>query len=557
MDPIPYDGAVDEERLHYVLGLQAELPSLDYKQKYDLAPAGKSRYDFIKDCAAMLCRPHGGYLVVGVDDRGRPVRVGLRAADFDTTRLRDLLTKHLEGAVDVRSAVHDVDGHPIVLIYLARRADGLFPIVKGDFSYLDDKGAQQVGLRAGDVYVRDGASTRLWRSTDLPTLLAPHVELARREERARLDEVAAAIRHQYRGLEAAMGPANALTWQLGQGDFDNAIVELSRRRDTAPIRLLGFDLANDGRVLLDSREPDAPGRLQDLLDRAASALAYGIVLDDSDLVERMIRPLHEVYRHGLVQDQPRNEAASAVQLEIAARVLAAIALTVRTEAWWAILPLVLRPVGAPSYERASWLRHATVWSSRMGTGPAAANGNPVGGALIAVARQAVARVPALRRDTPTPDAHPAIGEPPATYDLQLDSLCQADLLWCLVAYLHGGRRGTRDFYTSFAALYEHRVQPMALRLLADEAMLSTVFPDTDRNDLKNALSEVLRLASTEGGRYGHSDFTLPRPDIVISRYSAAGALPSTTTNAEAVGAAGQQTHHNGSPPTIYRQAMTR
>ena len=102
----------------------------------------------------------------------------------------------------------------------------------------------------------------------------------------------------------------------------------------------------------------------------------------------------------------------------------------------------------------------------------------------------------------------ALGEPPHAADPLLDSLCRADLLWCLVAYLHGGRRGTRDFYTSFAALYEHRVQPIVRRLLVDQNMISTIFPNTDREALEAALGEVLRLASTEGGRYGHVDFTL-------------------------------------------------
>ncbi|MEV4348904.1 ATP-binding protein [Actinoplanes sp. NPDC049596] len=508
MDSVPNDGAVDDERLHYLLGLQTELPSLDYKQKYDLGTAGKSRFDFVKDCAAMLSRPHGGYLVVGVDDRGEPVATGLRAADFDSSRLRDMLAKHLEGSIDVRSAVHEVATIPVVLIYLARRTDGLFPIVKSDFTYTEPGGTQRTALRAGDVYVRDGTSTRRWRSADLPSLLSPYVEVARREERARIDDIVAVVRQQYRGLEAALGPATALTWHLGQDDFDTAIVELSRRHDQAPIRLLGFDIARDGCALLDDPGDDAPGRLQDLLDRAVSALAYGIVLDDRNLAERLTRALHEIYVHGLVVDQPRNDVVATVQFTIVARVLAAIALAARIEAWWAVRPLTLRPVGTEpgAYERASWLRHATVWNSRWNTAPTNADGHPIPGVLIAQAREIISRVPALRRDVAAPVGAFAVGETPQRGDTLLDSLCQADLLWCLVAFLHGGKHGTRDFYTSFAALYEHRVQPMVRRLLTDDPAVDGVFPDTTPEDLREALADVLKMASSEGARFGHFDF---------------------------------------------------
>jgi hypothetical protein len=454
--------------------------------------------------------PHGGYLVVGVDDQGQPVATGLHTADFDSSRLRDILAKHLEGSIDVRSAVHDIDNVPVVLIYLARRADGLFPIVKSDFTYTEPGGAQKTALRAGDVFVRDGTSTRRWRSTELPTLLAPYVEMARREERARIDGIVAVVRQQYRGMEAAVGPAAALTWQLGQDDFDTAVIELSRRRDQAPIRLLGFDIARDGCALLDDPDTDASGRLQDLLDRAVSALAYGIVLNDKNLVERLTRALYQIYTHGLVLDQPRRDVDATVQFTIVARVLAAIALAVRIEAWWAVRPLTLQPVGTEpgAYERASWLRHAMVWNSRWNTAPTSADGRPIPGVLIAQAREIINRVPALRRDVAAPVDAFALGETSKRGDTLLDSLCQADLLWCLVALLHGGKRGTRDFYTSFAALYEHRIQPMVCRLLNDESVVASVFPDSTPENLREALADVLGMASSEGARFGHFDFGL-------------------------------------------------
>jgi len=66
------DGRVDEEKLRELLNVQVEQTNLDYKLRIDFSRGTKSRVEFVKDCAAMMTLPDGGYLVVGVDGQGVP-----------------------------------------------------------------------------------------------------------------------------------------------------------------------------------------------------------------------------------------------------------------------------------------------------------------------------------------------------------------------------------------------------------------------------------------------------------------------------------------------------
>ena len=460
--PFPVDGRVDIERLRLLLDVQTEYPSLDYKSDCDLKSA-PGRYEFVKDVAGMMSRPEGGYLVVGVDGRGQPVSAQLDPQLFDESRLRDLLTKHLEGDFVIASQVHELDGHQVAVLFFGRRPDGLFPIVKSDFSYPDPVRGEVTVLRAGDVFFRDGTSTRRWRSGDLPALLAPYIDTIRRAERSRLGELLdEEIRPALRGQRAAQGPLAALTWRLSEAEFDAAMAELSRQRDDAAIRMLTLQLRRDGVSLMRSTGDGAPEELRNVLDRATSAAATAIVLRDRELFDRVVSAMGATFDAGAANTDgaPRGNEVTGIWLGIATRVLALIALAIRVEEWWAVRPLTLHPVGT-TFRRESWLRHALTWGYRTEQMPKGTSGNAIPGALIALARQTVARLSALRLDI-ADDNPPPLGEGPAQVDPILDSLCQADLLWCVVAAATGTRSA---FYPSFSSLYLYRTEPMAHRLL--------------------------------------------------------------------------------------------
>ncbi len=66
---LAFDGQVGEEKLAELLALGAEHSSLDFKRELNLNEPIK-KLDFIKDCAAMMNQPQGGYLVIGANDDG-------------------------------------------------------------------------------------------------------------------------------------------------------------------------------------------------------------------------------------------------------------------------------------------------------------------------------------------------------------------------------------------------------------------------------------------------------------------------------------------------------
>jgi hypothetical protein len=172
---------------------------------------------------------------------------------------------------------------------------------------------------------------------------------------------------------------------------------------------------------------------------------------------------------------------------------------IRLEEWWAVPVLALQPIGT-DYVYVSWLRHALTYGSRNEAFPKHESGQQVNGAFIAVARQAAARIPALRPDV-TGSEPPPPQEPPAPDDPILDSLCQADLLWCVLAVLDGGKWHGQEYYPSFAALYERRIQPV-LRVLATSSVIRhELFDDTPLDEVVAATNEVLESASREG-RFG-------------------------------------------------------
>jgi hypothetical protein len=491
IDPTPFPGRVDSERLDELIALATETTSLDFKRSCDLSDPA-SKYEFVKDAAGMMSRPSGGYLVIGVDDHGRPIGHSHPPANFDESRLRGLLTRHLEGEVSVLSASHDVGGVTVTVVFVDRRPDRLFPIVKTDFPYTDAAGRIHTPLRAGDVFVRHGTSTRRWRSGDLPALIKPHVDAARREERDRLGEMVAEVRSQFPGQAVADGPIAGITWRLGPADFDTAVVELARRSDRAALRLLTLNMARDGEELIAGEDDESQGLLLDVLDRASTTLGYGVTLGDDQLLKQSLTVLTKIYGHCLLPDQetPADPRRIEVTMAIAARVLATIGAAVRLEEWWTIPVLALQPVGM---HYVSWLRHALTNGYRANAYPA------IGGAFIAIARQAVVRIPALRLDVADQEP-PPLGEPPAPIDPVLDSICQADFLWCVLAALHGRGGPVDDYYPSFATLYERRTQPILRILSTSSDVRNELFPDTKPEDLIAAADQVLDSA-VQAGRH--------------------------------------------------------
>src|SRR5690348_15679102 len=108
-----------EEKLRSLLAEGHEQSSLDYKSGLDLGQR-RDTVELVKDVAAMQAEPAGGYIVVGADDQGAvvPNLVAAHASLFDEARLRGKLQRYIAEPFDVRSALHQIDGQNVVLVYV-------------------------------------------------------------------------------------------------------------------------------------------------------------------------------------------------------------------------------------------------------------------------------------------------------------------------------------------------------------------------------------------------------------------------------------------------------
>jgi predicted HTH transcriptional regulator len=159
-DSVP--ASVHEDQLRLLLDEQHESEILDYKRELDLLDQTKKRralVEITKDVAAMASG-RGGHLIIGADERGRPT--GLlsteQAAQLDEARLRPRLERFLPDGLEIRVAVHEIDGNLVALIHVAPHPDGLV-VIKADGSYGEGDGSRPV-FREGDIFIRRGTESR-------------------------------------------------------------------------------------------------------------------------------------------------------------------------------------------------------------------------------------------------------------------------------------------------------------------------------------------------------------------------------------------------------------
>ena len=108
---VTVDGRTDIEKLTELLS-EPEQQHLEFKEIVDLSK-NEGRIKFVKDVVSMSNRPPGGYILIGVDDSGKPV-IPQGTFDqnarklFDGARLNDLIRKYTEGPVHVTSQFHTI-----------------------------------------------------------------------------------------------------------------------------------------------------------------------------------------------------------------------------------------------------------------------------------------------------------------------------------------------------------------------------------------------------------------------------------------------------------------
>lgn len=481
---------VSEEKLRQLLDEQAESGSLDFKSECDLASKA-ALVELAKDIGAMQLR--GGYIVVGADDRGRPV-VGLKPehlALFDESRLRAKLRKWLPEPLELLAAIHEISGRTLVLLFVGPSPDG-WAVFRADGQY-ESGGRSITAFRKGDVFARHGSASEPWTSDDQRFAFDQVVASRKEEWRRGLAADFAKITEGTQATTLAAAPASALTWKLDGDSFEAALIEQLRAHDDIPMKLLLEGLPVDASLL--ARQPAQVSDLSTLFDRLVCLAALGIRLDRPSVVMDAMHALGDVYGVGFeIAREPSRWAITApgFWLQLVERAVGLGALAVRRERWETVRQLaVYRGDGDDWRHWRSWLRHGMTMAARSQLFIEKEDGQEVERSLISLAHRVVTRLDCLR------------GGLEANDERLLDSLCQFDGLACLAAIAEWGL-ATSGFYPNFSRFYTHRTEPIFERLLRDDALRRAIFPLSDQ-ELASALRGLDALAHRESLRFAGWD----------------------------------------------------
>lgn len=499
---IVVDGRTDEEKLLELLAAGAEESALDFKATLDIGPrASKATLDFVKDAVSMCNLPNGGYVVVGVDDNGRPAhdQPAINVEKFDSATLRSKVARYVEAQVHIISQPHIVDGRDVVLIHVQPNPDGLPVPLSTDGQYVGDDGRNTTVFVSGEVLVREGTSNLRLRYAHWHGLLARYRQRIQDESRRDIDALVRAV-VETPGASSS-GAAVPLDLQMEPVTLGEAVVAALESPRTVRIEQFVNTAVAEANAARGLNELDVWLRA---LDALAVIACQAVLFRRDDVVVKAIDGLERVYAAtGASDDVGGNEAMARYSLDVALRIFAIGALVVRRKAWALLPSLVIRPMQvAPHYVYTSWLRHATVRAARAGV-LQNDDGRNRGGQVISLARALIAERPALRPDYAESVALPA-AEQLAADDWLLNSLCQFDLWWCVVAAagtepqgMHGG-----VFYPSCAALHQYRAQPALTTMATDEVARSEAFLGLSNATVATAMAIVVRAAVRESHSYG-------------------------------------------------------
>jgi len=498
---IVVDGRTDREKLVELLQLP-EQTHLEFKAELDLT-AKHDELNFVKDAVSMTNRPPGGYILGGVNDDGTlalPIGTIADRALFDGARLGDMIRKYIEGEVHVISQVHEVDGHEIVLIYFPHHRDGLpVPMSKlGQFA--GQNGKPVVVFREGDVLVREGAKNTPLRHAHWNDLLSRRDQRLREETRAQVDsliaDLAAALRTGGRA-----GPAFVpLTVEMADEAFREGVV--SHLEADSDVRLRQF--LGQAAALVSN-----PDERQAALDKITILAAHAMYFERDTVAQKAIDSLFDAYTklgHG----------DAAARLDIITRVYVLGSLAVRLRQWGFVHDLALRPYprNGDVYIYSSWIRHGQVEASRADLFP-----QGKGGLMISAARDLMSEQPAMRPDVPDS----AVPDPSdlAHDDALFNSLCQFDILYCLIVAAEGQHHGSG--YPAASAMNQDRADPAFEVVAGDAAAREALFPTSDERKIAEAMAQVFTSAERESFGFGGHWWSLPQgAQRFVSNHSGEG-----------------------------------
>lgn len=488
--PFAVDGEVDAEKCEELLAVGAEHDVLDYKRTLNLSKRSlKDRVGFTKDVAAFSTLPSGGYILVGADSAGALAfdLAEIDRAHFDQATLLDIAASYLDGQLHIVSKVHEILGRLVALIFIGPSLDAFPPVAKKNGTFSEPGGEERTEFRRGDIFARVGTSSRRLQHKDWVRVLANQREQVRSEVARDTQEIIARVAESLRAGEAGLSPTrNALLDVAMAPDAFNLAV--SRALESGATQTIQRTLRTlRAEVSATCRSSDNWSSTQAALDRIA-AIGGASMLDGNDAAfDLAIEAFEKTYRSalespGATYAAPGQEReAASLWRDIAARVLALLSLAVRGGTWKYVRPLVLQQIGSdPSSRYRSWLRHAIACAAGANVLVKPRSGEVIGGAIIRFAREVVTAVPILREGVEIDETDYDIDAQPKAEDRLLDSVCQADFLWCLVVVAEAKSDNHHEFYPNCSAFYVRRTLPVVQLLVSDDRLRRLVIPDDDQ-----------------------------------------------------------------------------
>lgn len=491
---VTVDGRTDIEKLTELLS-EPEQQHLEFKESVDLSK-NEGKIKFVKDVVSMSNRPPGGYILIGVDDSGKPV-IPQGTFDqnarklFDGARLNDLIRKYTEGPVHVTSQFHTVSDNEIILIYTHHNESGLPVPMSSLGQYFDEHKRPTTIFRAGDICIRSGAQNVPLRWSHWGELLQEHDQRIRDDARKDIESLVAEVA---KSLRSPGGRSNV---PLSIDMTDDTFVEAL---------LTNIELSGDTRIRyflsqLSGFAADEE-RYIEALNKATIIAVQALFLGETEIVDLTIKRLFDTYK----QLNPRNPSK---QLEIIVRCYIIGAAAVRCEAWSTISNLVLHSyppkIDAFTYIYTSWIRHGQVEASRAHLFPA----DDRGSLMIPPARLLMVEHPVMRPDVP--DTVSTNAEVILESDTILNSLCQFDILYCIIVAADETHDG--DAYPASSAFKQDRTYPILTRLIEDEEMRHELFPGRSDFQVAAALNEAIRTAKRQSLEFNNGWWWSDHPNV--------------------------------------------
>lgn len=506
------DGRVDRSKLDELLAWEAEQEPLDFKASIDFR-APKDQVEFVKDLLAMMSLRDGGYLVVGVDNSGRAAedQQPIVPAHFDSATLLQKVAAYVDATTTIVSAVHTIKAPSgtdwDVALVFAGPPPSLFPLVvkkQGEFEQQErDKTRTKVKFRPGDVIVREGTTTAVLRHEFWPRLLDRYTEKVREDARRDSD----ALIHRF--VQILNEQPNDGLYRSGGGVAQPPPIDLDMDLPTLAIAadslIESGNLSRLDRFLIQvaerlrsaaSSEEYAPARA--VLDRAFALASSAVLYGSDEQLERILQTLFDYYNavprigDAVTNETPREQRRAGAWLEVLAHLYVLGALAVRRKKWAQLRALTLRRYSVhESYGYASWLRHAITSAARAGLLKTAKGegGDTLRGAPV------ISR--ALQLATTTAELRPDLVSDPGLQPRLLDSLCEFDIIWCIVAQTATDRPDGMDFYPSSSELDQVHANGAFVLIASDAEARSALFPGQSDQQIGTAMLYVWARANRQ------------------------------------------------------------